>query len=146
MRRYAFSALLYSLLGLGFGVFYREFTRGIGYEGATTLSVVHVHYLAMGMLFFLIVLAMEKLFGFTGSKASRWFFPVYSVGLNLTVAMLVVRGVAQALEANLSSGADASISGMAGLGHAALAVGLVLFLIALIRVLPKDPKASPGGK
>lgn len=57
----------------------------------------------------------------------------YHIGLNLTAVMLAVRGVTQVMGANLSRGADAAISGMAGIGHILLGVSLVLLLLQIRR-------------
>lgn len=56
---------------------------------------------------------------------------LYHVGLNVTGAALVVRGVAQALSLPLSRGLDASISGIGGIGHLLLGVSLVLLLLRI---------------
>ena len=63
---------------------------------------------------------------------------------NLTAAMFVVRGVVQVLGAPLSSGMDASISGMAGIGHILLGVSLVLLLLQVKRSVSaaQERKAS----
>ena len=45
--------------------------------------------------------------------------------------MLVVRGIPQVLNIALSSGADAAISGIAGIGHILIGTGLILLLISL---------------
>ena len=42
--------------------------------------------------------------------------------------MLIVRGVIQVLETTLSSGMNAAISGMAGIGNILLGISLVLLL------------------
>ena len=55
----------------------------------------------------------------------------YNIGVPLTAVMLVVRGIAQVLNVSLSSAANASISGIAGIGHILTGVGLVLLLISL---------------
>ena len=47
------------------------------------------------------------------------------------LAMLVVRGITQVLESNLSSGLNASISGMAGIGHILLTVSMVILLLQI---------------
>ena len=47
--------------------------------------------------------------------------------------MLVVRGVTQVLGLALSSGMDAAISGMAGIGHILLGTSLVLLLLQIKR-------------
>lgn len=84
------------------------------------------------MVFFLLLLVLEKNLSFTGEKTGR-VLAVYHIGLNLTAVMLVVRGVTQVVGTNLSRGADAAISGMAGIGHILLGVSLVLLLLQIKR-------------
>ena len=56
--------------------------------------------------------------------------------------MLAVRGVLQVLGTPLSAGADAAISGIAGIGHILLGAGLVLLVLALRRAADADPAAN----
>lgn len=130
MKRYANTALLYAILAMVGGVFYREFTKFNGFTAKTTLSVVHTHYFLMGMVFFLLLLMLEKAFSFTGAKTGR-VLALYHVGLNLTAVMLVVRGVFQVLGTSLSAGMNAAISGIAGIGHILLGVSLILMLLQI---------------
>lgn len=132
MKRYMNAALLYAIFAMVGGVFYREFTKFQGFTEKTALSVVHTHYFLLGMVFFLILLLLEKNFSFTGAKTGRVIL-VYHVGLNLTSAMFVLRGIVQVLETELSSGMNAAISGMAGIGHILLGVSLILLLIQVKR-------------
>nr|WP_325185648.1 DUF2871 domain-containing protein [uncultured Oscillibacter sp.] len=132
MKRYMNSALLYAILAMAGGVFYREFTKFNGFTAKTTLSVVHTHYFLLGMVLFLLLLVLEKNLSFSREKTGR-VLAVYHIGLNLTAVMLVVRGVTQVVGANLSKGADAAISGMAGIGHILLGVSLVLLLLQIRR-------------
>ena len=132
MKRYINAALLYAILAMAGGVFYREFTKFNGFTAATTLSVVHTHYFLLGMVLFLLLLLLEKSFSFTGPKTGL-VLAVYHVGLNLAALMLVVRGVAQVLSPGLSSGMSAAISGMAGIGHILLGVSLVILLVQIRR-------------
>lgn len=132
MKRYMNSALLYAILAMIGGVFYRELTKFNGFTAKTTLSVVHTHYFLLGMVFFLLLLVLEKNLSFTGTKTGRVLL-TYHIGLNLTAVMLVVRGVTQVMGAELSRGADAAISGMAGIGHILLGVSLVLLLLQIKR-------------
>lgn len=134
MKRYINSALLYAVLAMAGGVFYREFTKFNGFTGKTTLSVVHTHYFLLGMVFFLVLLLLEKSFSFTGAKTGQ-VLVVYHAGLNLAAAMLVVRGVAQVLAPTLSSGMSAAISGVAGIGHILLGVSMVLLLVQVKRAV-----------
>lgn len=132
MKRYINSALLYAILAMVGGVFYREFTKFNGFTARTTLSVVHTHYFLLGLVFFLLLVVLEKNLSFTGAKTGR-VLAVYHIGLNLTAVMLAVRGVTQVLGLTLSSGMDAAISGMAGIGHILLGVSLVLLLLQIKR-------------
>ena len=132
MKRYMNLALLYAVLAMVGVVFYREFTKFNGFTAKTTLGVVHTHYFLLGMVFFLLLLLLEKSFSFTGAKTGR-ILAAYQVGLNLTAVMFVVRGVPQVLGTALSSGMSAAISGIAGIGHILLGVSLVLVLIQIRR-------------
>ena len=132
MKRYINTALLYAILAMAGGVFYREFTKFNGFTAKTTLAVVHTHYLLLGMVFFLLLLVLEKNISFTGPKTGR-VLAVYHVGLNLTAVMLAVRGVVQVSGIALSTGMSAAISGIAGIGHILLGVSLVLLLVQIRR-------------
>ena len=132
MKRYANTALIYAILAMAGGVFYREFTKFNAFAGQTAMSVVHTHYFLLGMVVFLLLVVLEKVLSFTGAKTGRVLL-VYHIGLNLMVLMLLVRGVAQVLALPLSSGMDATISGMAGIGHILLGVSLVLLLLQIKR-------------
>ncbi len=132
MKRYMNTALLYAVFAMAGGVFYREFTKFNGFTGKTTLSVVHTHYFLLGMVFFLLLLLLEKNFSFTGAKTGR-VLAAYHIGLNLTAVMFVVRGLTQVLAPAFSRGMDAAISGMAGIGHILLGVSMVLLLVQIRR-------------
>ena len=132
MKRYINTALLYAILAMAGGVFYREFTKLNGFTAKTTLAVVHTHYLLLGMVFFLLLLVLEKNISFTSPKTGR-VLAVYHAGLNLTAVMLAVRGVVQVLGIALSTGMSAAISGVAGIGHILLGIGLVLLLLEIRR-------------
>lgn len=138
MKRYMNMALLYAVLAMVGGVFYREFTKINGFTAKTTLAVVHTHYFLLGVVFFLLLVLLEKSFSFTGPKTGR-VLAVYHIGLNLTVVMFVVRGIVQVLGTALSAGMDAAISGIAGIGPILLGISMVLLLMQIRRsVAGKD--------
>lgn len=128
MKRYMNAALWYSVAALVGGVFYREFTKFNSFTGKTALSVVHTHYFLLGMVFFLILLLLEKSFSFATAKTER-VLAAYHIGLNLTGVLLVVRGVTQVLGTAMPAGMSAAISGIAGIGHILLGISLVLLLL-----------------
>lgn len=141
MKKFIIPSIIYAILGALGGVFYREFTKAIGFTNETSLSVVHTHYLILGMIMFLILLLLEKSFSFSDKKTNITLI-FYHIGLNITGVMLLVRGILEVLNTNLSSGINAMISGIAGIGHLILGVSLVLILIFLAIKLLKNSKAS----
>lgn len=131
MKKLANTSLAFMILGLLFGVFSREFTKFTGYTGDTAISTLHTHAFALGMLFFLIVLALEINLRLTQHPRFNRFYYAYLIGLCTTLTLMLARGVFQVLGTELSSGLNASISGMAGLGHIALTLGLGYFMKVL---------------
>lgn len=130
LKRYIHTAIFYALMAMAGGVFYREFTKYNHYSGRTTLAFVHTHYFILGMLFFLLLMVLEKSFSFTDQRTRR-VLAAYHVGLNLTVVMLTARGILQVKEASVSSAVNAAVSGMAGIGHIVLCVSLILLLLRI---------------
>lgn len=128
MRRLFVAAAAYAGLGLAAGLFYREYTKLNGFTGDTQLAVMHTHLLALGMLFMLVVLALDAMFRLDGSRSFSWFFTTYNAGMALTVAMMGVRGV---LQVNGVTDVSAAIPGLAGLGHILLLVGILCFFVSL---------------
>ena len=122
MKRYINYSIVYAVLALVGGVFYREFTKINDYAAWTTLSVVHTHYFILGMMFFLVLGVVSTCVHFKSNRAVLF----YNIGLNLTAIMLVVRGIVQVLDLNVVS---AAISGVAGIGHIILGVSLILILL-----------------
>ncbi len=117
----------YLILGLALGVFYREFTKFNEYTGPTQLAVLHTHTLMLGMFFFLILLVLEKLFRISTAARFKLFYRFYNTGLGLTLLMMLIHGILTVL----GKESGAAISGIAGLGHILLTVGLLLFFVSL---------------
>lgn len=140
MKKLINTSVIYAVLALAGGVFYREFTKFNGFTGYTTLSVVHTHYFILGMFIFLILALLEKNIAFMTKKSERLLF-AYQAGLNLTVIMLIVKGVLQIIAQNsLSAGLNASISGIAGIGHLILGIALVMLLLEVKKACPESSK------
>lgn len=116
--------IVYGVLGLIGGVFYCEFTKLNGFTSFTTLSVFHTHYLMLGMVFFLLLVVVEKNFHFVDNKVLKYLL-LYHIGLNLTVVMLVVRGVVQVLSLDVSSVV------LFGIAHLILGISMVLVLFSI---------------
>lgn len=137
MKKYLNVSILYAIAALIGGVFYREFTKINNYTGVTTLGKVHVHLFMLGTIVFLLVSLFAMQQKLQENKTFRVFMWVYNIGLPLTVIMMVIRGIMEVLNVNLSSSASAAISGMAGIGHILTGTGIILLLVSLKKTADK---------
>ena len=138
MKKYLNLAMGYAIAAMAGGVFYREFTKWNHFSGITMLSKVHAHLFMLGMMVFLLVALFSRQMDLEKEKSFRRFFLIYNIRLPLTVLMMLVRGIIQVKETALSAGADAAISGIAGIGHILLSIGLLLLLVTLKRAAEKN--------
>ena len=124
--------MIYFIAAMVAGVFYREFTKLQGFTGKTTLSVMHTHLLVLGMFLFLVTAlfcGLEK--KLAEHKAFQRFYVLYNISLPFFCVMLLIRGILQVQGADLSSGINAMIAGIAGISHILMTVSLVFFFLAL---------------
>ena len=137
MKKYLNIALVYALAAMAGGVFYREFTKFNHFSGVTVLGKVHAHLFLLGMLVYLLVALYAAHNDLGKLRSFRAFLWCHNIGVVLTAAMMVVRGVLQVLGTGLSAAASASISGIAGVGHILTGAGITLLLLSL-RKLAKN--------
>ena len=97
----------------------------------TMSGTIAVNLLALGMLFMLIVLALDATLGISGSRSFSWFFTTYNAGLVITAGALTWHGLLQVF----GQAAGAAIAGIAGLGHILLTIGIGCLLVAINKPL-----------
>lgn len=131
MKKYINIAFAYAIAALISGVFYREFTKINAFTGKTSLAFTHVHLFALGTLLFLIVAMFSVVTTVAEQKSFKRFMIFYNIGLPFVVVMFYVRGIMQVLEMELTKGASAAISGMAGISHIIMSIGIVLLFLSL---------------
>lgn len=131
MKRYLNYAFIYAILAMLAGIFYREFTKWNGFNSTTMLSKVHTHLFVLGMIMFMIIALFAKGNNLESHKTFRIFMIVYNIGLSLSMIMMVIRGITQVVEVTLNSKIDSAISGVAGIGHILIGLGIILLLITL---------------
>lgn len=142
MKKLFYAAFAYMLIGVGSGLFYREFTKANDFaEGQfTQLGLAHTHLLTLGFIVLLIVLVLEKVFTLSASRRLfTWFFWTYNAGVVLTSAMLIWHGMLTVLGAE----STAMIAGIAGLGHMFVTAGMVLLFVMLRRAVLGDATKEP---
>lgn len=131
MKRYLNISLIYAIAAMVCGVFYREFTKFNHYSGVTVLGKVHAHLFLLGMLVYLVIALYAAHGALATGRMFRAFLWCYNIGVPLTALMMLVRGGTEVPGRELSAGASASISGIAGIGHILTGVGVVLLLVSL---------------
>lgn len=131
MKKYLNVSLIYAIAAMVGGVFYREFTKYNGFDGATALGKVHAHLFMLGMLVFIVISLFAAHNDLSKIKPFKAFMVIYNIGVPLTAVMLAVRGIVQVLGITLSKGANAAISGIAGIGHILTGIGIILLIVSL---------------
>lgn len=130
MKKLVNTSLFYAVLAFAGGVFYREFTKFHGVSGGR-LAFLHLHLFILGMLMFLLLALFQdrlKLIEACSFWPAYW---IYNAGVLVMTGGLIWRGVCDTLSLTLSRSLDAAISGLSGIGHILLAVGLVMLLLIL---------------
>ena len=120
-------SFIYAIMRLMAGAFYRQFTKYLGFVGKTNLSVAQTHILILGLFSMNLKLENEKTF--------RTFFVSYNVGFVITASMIILRGLTEIMDWSKNKALDASISGIAGVGHVIIMVGFVYLFITLKRAI-----------
>lgn len=146
MKKFVKISLVFLAVGLACGVFYREFSKAFSVTNQyLTLGLVHPHFLVLGVIMTLVLGLVADKLGKTDKKLFKAGLITYLTGVSGAGAMLLVRGTLEILEKSakssfvFTSGANGAISGIAGIFHAALGVGIVLIFVAL---LLKDKKPT----
>ena len=130
MKKIVNTALIYAVIAMLCGVIYREGSKFLELTEPTTWSLTHSHFFVLGMFFFLIVLLLEKSFHLTKDKKFNFFYIIYNIGLIITGIMLWIRGIFD-ITKNTNMMYDKMITGISGIGHILLGMGIVLFFIIL---------------
>ena len=81
--------------------------------------------------FLVVALFVKNLPDVLADRKFKVFYILYNFGLCITAVTLAWRGIIQVLSVPVSSGLNASISGIAGIGHILLGIGIVLFFLII---------------
>lgn len=141
MKKLVKTAFIYAIIAMLCGVVYREGSRFLELTEPNTWSFTHTHFFVLGMFFFLIVLILEKEFSLTKDKKFKAFYIIYNIGLIITGMMLWIRGIADITESFYNS-YDKMISGISGIGHILLGIGIILFFIILNNKIKEKNKTA----
>lgn len=135
MKKTFHASMIYMILALVCGVFYREYTKFMAFQGTTTLAFTHVHLFVLGTILFLVLTLFCIQTDLEKEKGFQRFMLIYNIALPFMIVMLIVRGIVQVNEIALSSSMNAMISGIAGVSHILLTIGLAYLFIGLKHTL-----------
>lgn len=137
MRKYIIVSFLFLILGLVYGVFYREFSKQIGVEyHFSLLSNVHGHTILLGCIIPLIIGLVINQLKLQENKFFKISFILYIIGVFFTSLLMLIRGIITLLvdykSYTLSKGLDITLSTFSGIFHIVFGVGIICMFIFLI--------------
>lgn len=112
------------IMGLMGGVFYREFTKYYDFNAVNHLGKLHVHMLVLGFITMLLLYVIVKRYGGSDVKKLKRPVHIFECGLILTVVSMMVIGIYEVVSEGVATISIPAISGISGIGHILLAVGL----------------------
>lgn len=127
-------SFVFLVMGLSAGVFYREFTKFNDFFQKTPLSLIHVHSVAVGFIALLLLYSFLKDIDTTDLK-NDFRIPIFHWvgGLYFTIVTMGVRGISDIVGEGYLPFSDAAFSGIAGIGHIILGIGLVWTVLKIIQ-------------
>lgn len=131
------ASIVYFLLAMIGGVFYREFTKWNGYTAPTTLGVLHVHLLVLGTVVFLLIAVIAKITDLENNSLFKKFFVTYNIVLPVMVLMLLARGIVQVLDIEIGKMGNGMLSGFAGLSHISIMIAFIFLLLVIKKEMLK---------
>ncbi len=137
MKKIMNTSIIYFILAMAGGVFYREFTKWNGYTKPTTLGVLHVHLLILGTVVFLLTAVVAKITELEQNVLFKKFFILYNIVLPAMTILMLVRGIVQVLGIDLGKMGNGMLSGFAGLSHIGMMTALLMLLFSIKKELCK---------
>lgn len=125
------------IVGILAGAFYREFTKFLNFSGPSSMAFVHTHLIATGALVALLFSLFLKVYAIKDTKTLKQSWTLYMIGVIGNASILFLRGLLTILNIEVSRAVSMSISGIAGIIHISLTVGIIWFLISLKKEINK---------
>lgn len=129
-----------NLLGLAFvnmimgfvgGVFYREFTKYYDFNAVNHLGKLHVHMLVLGFITMFMLYLIVKKYEDANIRDFKRPVHIFEGGLILTVVSMMVIGIYEVVGEGVATISIPAISGISGIGHILLAVGLGWIIVKI---------------
>lgn len=129
LRKRVFNlGFIFAIVGIFAGAFYREFTKFLGFTGPTTMSLVHTHLISLGSFMFLILGLIFIVLDMEETKRLNNLITLYLIGVIGNAGVMFTRGMLEVLNIEITRGINGSLSGVSGIAHILLTIGLVWIL------------------
>lgn len=139
MKKIINTSIIYLILGLIGGVFYREFTKFNSFEGRTSLAFVHTHLIMLGTILFLLLALICKISpSILKDKYFKSLYIIHNIGLPLMTAALIIRGIIQVKNIGVSTALNHTIMSLSGASHIMLAISLIGIMLIIKKHLIKN--------
>lgn len=138
MKKVMNLSIVYFILAMISGVFYRELTKFNEFTGQTSLSVLHTHILVLGTGVFLFIALLFRITSLEQSSLYKKFYMLYNFSFPLFIIMMGVRGILQVLGTTVTKSLNGIMSGISGISHMGITIAFLILLIAIKKELLKD--------
>lgn len=138
MKKVMNLSIVYFILAMISGVFYRELTKFNEFTGQTSLSVLHTHILVLGTGVFLFIALLFRITSLEQSSLYKKFYMLYNFSFSLFIIMMGVRGSLQVLGTTVTKSLNGIMSGISGISHIGITIAFLILLIAIKKELLKD--------
>lgn len=125
-------SIFYFVVALATGLFHHNIEYWTNFTGISVLKYVHPHSTVLGGFLFLILPLFVKVFSIDKSKHFNHFMIIYNTGLIGSLFFMSFRGVEQLFSLPIPKFWNHMMSGLAGISHAILTVG-ILFLFRTLQ-------------
>ena len=137
-KRTVYIGFAYAVLGLTAGVFNVWFSRGYGFDGSSALSTVHTHLLMLGMTFNLLAGVVISQLGMPRDAVVKTYCAIFNLGVATAAFAQLWRGVHEVRGTDFSQLVEwyePAIRLTAGVGHALIGVGLIIFFVGAVKAV-----------
>lgn len=138
MKKVMNLSIVYFILAMLSGVFYRELTKSNEFSGQTFLSGLHTHILILGTGVFLFIALLFRITALEQNPLYKKFYILYNFSFPLFIMMMGVRGFLQVLGTTVNKSLNGMISGLSGISHISITIAFFILLIAIKKELIKD--------
>uniref|UniRef100_A0A0A9XGZ2 Alcohol O-acetyltransferase 2 n=1 Tax=Lygus hesperus TaxID=30085 RepID=A0A0A9XGZ2_LYGHE len=130
----------YTTFGLMSGIYFRQLTRYMGTDPHVgQLRILHTHCLALGTIFNLIALVLEKQCNLSAQKSYKKFTLYYHFGLGITLTMMTIHGTFTTVGHDLYT---RWFTYPAAFGHGLISLGFYYFFDCLQDAMQAENKTA----